>query len=96
MIEGDEKVARRWGSANHVEFPVVADPALEIVKSFGVTNSAFVALIDPDGRIDELWPGYSATMLQDLNRRAAALSGLKVKPFEAGEAPEDLYSGCPF
>ena len=96
VIEGDAEVARRWGSANHVTFPILLDPSLDLAKNYGATNSAFVALIDRDGRIDELWPGYSASMLHDLNRRASAMAGLVQEPFDASDAPEELYSGCPF
>lgn len=96
VIDGDESVARRWGLANHVTFPILPDPRLDLAKSYGATNSAFVALIDREGHIDELWPGYSAGMLHDLNRRASAMAGLTQEPFDASDAPEELYSGCPF
>ena len=96
IIDGDAEVARRWGSANRVTFPILPDPRVEIAKSYGATNSAFVALVDREGRIDELWPGYAASMLHELNRRASALAGLTQEPFDASDAPEELYSGCPF
>jgi peroxiredoxin len=96
VIDGDAALARRWGSANGVLFPIMPDTGLEIAKSYGATNSAFVALVDPQGQVDELWPGYSATMLEDLNRRAAAMAGLTKETIETADAPEELYSGCPF
>jgi hypothetical protein len=55
-----------------------------------------VALINKSGQVEELWPGYSATMLQDLNRRAATLAGLAVESVETPDAPDELYSGCPY
>lgn len=96
VIEGDATVARRWGSAHGVPFPILPDPKLELAKSYGATNSAFVALIDRSGSLVEFWPGYSSGMLSDLNRRVAELSGLTEETIDFSDAPAELYSGCPF
>ena len=96
VIEGDAAVARRWGSEHGVPFPILPDPRLELARSYGATNSAFVALIDRSGSLVEFWPGYSSGMLRDLNRQVARLSGLTEEPVEFVDAPEELYSGCPF
>lgn len=96
VIDGDASVARRWAATNGVPFPIVPDPQLELMHAYGATNSAYVALIDRDGRLDGFWPGYSVAMLHDLNSRIAALSGLSEEPIETAEAPDELYSGCPF
>ena len=52
--DGDAGVANRWRTANRAPFPILPDPRLELAKGYGATNSAFVALIDPLGQIDEL------------------------------------------
>jgi peroxiredoxin len=96
VIDGDAKTARRWGASNGVPFPIIPDPELALMHAYGATNSAFIALIALDGRIDQFWPGYSTSMLREFNARIAQLSGLPEEPLETGEAPEDLYSGCPF
>jgi len=96
IVDGDANLARRWTSANHVPFPMLPDPDLTTTRGYGATNSAFVALVGRDGRIDALWPGYSADMLRDLNRRAAAQAGLPELSIDTSDAPDDLYSGCPY
>ncbi len=96
VIDGDAAVARRWASANGVPFPIVPDPKLELTHAFGATNSAYVAVIDRSGSLDAFWPGYSVAMLHDLNARIASLSGLPEQPIETPDAPEEMYSGCPF
>ncbi len=96
VFDGDAAKARRWASLQGVPFPILPDPKVELTQRFGVTNSAFVALIDSSGKINSLWPGYSSSMLKDLNRRAAGLAGIKEELLETSDAPEDLYSGCPF
>jgi len=96
VIEGDAKVARRWGAEHGVPFPILPDPRLELTRSYGATNSAFVAVIDRSGDLAEFWPGYSAGMLRDLSRRASELAGMPEEPIDFADAPEELYSGCPF
>lgn len=96
VIEGDAAVARRWASANGVPFPILPDPELKLTKAYGATNSAFVALIDRSGSVVEFWPGYSLGMLRDLNQRVASMMGIEVETVEFADAPDDLYSGCPF
>jgi hypothetical protein len=56
-------------------FPILPDPRLQLARGYGATNSAFVALISPEGQIDELWPGYSASMLRDARVILAIESG---------------------
>lgn len=96
VIDGDAAKARRWAAVQGVPFPIVPDPHGELTREYGVTNSAFVALIEPSGKINSLWPGYSSSMLKELNHRATSLAKIKEEPFETSDAPEDLYSGCPF
>ena len=96
VIDGDPKTARKWGAIQGVPFPIVPDPKLDLMQSYGATNSAYVALIDRAGRIEEFWPGYSVSMLRDLNSKMSKLAHLETESIETPDAPEDLYSGCPF
>jgi len=96
VINGDRRVASKWTEDHGTTFPILADPGLAIIHAYGAESSAYVALIAPDGRIDKLWPGYSAEMLQELGRRMAGLAGQKEVPFTGVDAPNELYSGCPF
>lgn len=97
VIDGDETVARRWADVNGTPFPVLADPDLTIIRAYGAESSAYVALISPGGRLERLWAGYSVGMLRELTGEMKRLSGWDVKPIEAiADAPDDLYSGCPF
>jgi peroxiredoxin len=96
VIDRQSEEARSWGRANQVPFPILADPDLAIVRAYGASNSAYVALIDKRHQIEKFWPGVSEGMLDDLNQRLARLAGIEPRPIDASEAPEDLYSGCPF
>ncbi len=96
VIDGDQEVARSWAKQHGTPYPILLDPDLKLVEAFEVWNSAYVAVVAPGGQIETLWPGYSAEMLGDLSEQLARLGGTKVVPIEVNDAPELLYSGCPF
>ncbi len=88
--------ARRWAARFRVSYPLLLDPGLDLVWAYGVENSAYVILVDPTGRIAGHWPGYSASMLQELGAMLARLSASEEKPLDLSDAPDELYTGCPY
>lgn len=96
VIDGDRSVASRWVDDHGTPYPVLADPSLGLVRDFEVRNSAYVALIDRDGMIVALWPGYSEEILEEIASRLSGLTGLPQTDVGASEAPDLPYSGCPF
>ena len=69
VFDGDVTAAKKWAKQNLVEFPILSDPDLRAVREYKAENSAYVALIAKGGRIEKLWPGYSADMLADAAAR---------------------------
>jgi peroxiredoxin len=96
VIEGDTEVARSWADRHKTPYPVLADPNLEIIRACDAKNSAYAALVLPDGTISRLWPGYSAPMLRELSAQIAALTATNEPPPNMTDAPQTLTSGCPF
>ncbi len=96
VIDGDDRVARRWADRNRVSFPILCDPELRIVREYKAENSAYFAIVARGGAIERYWPGYSVGMLKEAGERLARLAGVDPKPIDATDAPDDLYSGCPF
>ncbi len=96
VIDGDVDIAQRWVDEHETPFPVLTDPDLEIIQAFEATNSAYVAVIDRDGQIVKIFPGYSAEMLVELGMRLAELTGLDEEVLDVRDAPLTYYSGCPF
>ena len=82
IFDGDVTVARKWAKHNLVGFPILSDPDLRTVHEYKAENSAYVALIAKGGRIEKLWPGYSAEMLADAAARLARLTGFIAKPID--------------
>ncbi len=97
IIDGNENVARQWVETNGTPYPVLADPNLDIIRAYNIDSSAYVALIAPGGKIERLWPGWSFGMLCELTEGMSRLSGREVDLIEAAaDAPEEIYSGCPY
>lgn len=94
VIDGGPAIARDYASVNEVRFPIVSDTTLETMKAYKAERSVYVALVATDGKIDKLWPGYSQTMLTDLNDRLGYLAGVKPKPLDLDLVPTKLTSGC--
>ena len=96
VIDGDARVAARWAKQNRVNFPILSDPELSIVHEYKAENSAYFAIIATGGTIEKCWPGYSAPMLREVSQRLARLAGVEERPTDAADAPDELYSGCPY
>jgi hypothetical protein len=96
VIDGGTGAARDYAEANHVPYPVLADPGRELISRFRAENGAYVALLTPEGVLDTLWPGCSAGMMRELSHRVAELAGREEQPIETSGLPAALTAGCPF
>ncbi len=96
IIDGDPEVAQAWVERLETPFPVLCDPDLEIVRDYQVWNSAYAALIDQEGQIVRVWPGYSEEILEEIATSLVTIAGAEKVALNFGEAPELPYSGCPF
>ncbi len=96
VIDVAPEAAKRWAGGHGVQYPILSDPACQLMHDYAAENSAYVVLIDGRGRIARHWPGYSAGMLTELGESLATLAGVKIEPIDLADAPDSLYSGCPF
>jgi peroxiredoxin len=96
VTNAPEEDAKKWKTEFAVPFPVISQPKLELMHLYGVTRSVYCLLIGKDGKIIKMWPGYNATMLQQVNEEMATALDLPVKKFDPKFAPEIMTSGCEF
>ena len=96
VIDGGAETAKGWKDLHKTPYPILLDPDLIMVKDYQVSNSAYVALINSNGQIERLWPGYSESMLKEMNRQIASLGGVAAPDLRFTDAPEEPFSGCPF
>jgi peroxiredoxin len=96
VFDGTRERARNWANRHRPHFPLLADPDREIIHAYRAENSAYLVIVAPGGKIDKYWPGYSSRMLKETGERLARLSARPVAALEFSEAPDELYTGCPF
>lgn len=88
--------SKAWKSQFAVPYPVVSQPKLDLMHLYGVTRSVYSLLVGQDGKIIRMWPGYGASMLQELNKEMAAATHQSAIKFDPKMAPEIMTSGCEF
>ena len=91
-----EDAAKKWKTEFVVPFPVVSQPHLELMNQYAVQRSVYCLLIGKDRKVIKMWPGYSASMLQEVNRMMAAATNKPVQKFDSSTAPQTMTSGCAF
>jgi peroxiredoxin len=96
VTNADTEKAKRWDVQMLPTYPVVSDPHLEIIHTFGAKNSVYSALLSRDGKIVKMWPGYSVGILKEMNKLMAKEAGVAEKPFDTKYAPLQQSSGCTF
>lgn len=89
-----QQEAADWKRDAKVPYDVLLDPSAQVALSFGAERSVYCVLINQEGRIDHMWPGYSESMLKEVNKRLALLTGVEEKPLDTAYAPKELSSGC--
>ena len=96
ITDAKPEKGKKWFTQMLVPYPVIADPELELINAYKATNSVFSVLIDKNGHIDKMWPGYSVDILKEMNSRMAKLAGVEEKQFDTKYAPIKKTSGCAF
>jgi hypothetical protein len=96
VIDADPATARSYAIAQHVPYPVLADPGAAIMRRFNARSGGYVALVNRAGVIEAFWPGSSRDALADLGRRIARLTGQAERPIDVAAMPSALTAGCPF
>ena len=96
VSDADVKDARKWSTEMGTPYPVVSNPKADIMKAYGARSSVYCAVLDREGRIVKMWPGYSRGILMEINATLAKESGTKARPFDAQYAPVEKAAGCAF
>ena len=66
------------------------------VGALSFHGSPSVRLLGKGGKVLRMWPGYSADMLQEVNKEMAVATNRPVKKFDPKFAPKIMTSGCEF
>lgn len=96
VIDGHAQEATTYLQANTVPFRLITDPTKGLMRAFKMEASASMALVDGNGQIVQVWPGYSKSTLRQLNFLLGALAKVPPREFNDRDAPEELTAGCSF
>ena len=96
ITDADAKGAKKWASEMSVAWPLVSDPKAHAMRVYGAKSSVYSALLDREGRIVRMWPGYSKGFLEEMNRRMSEVAGVPERPFDTKYAPLEKATGCSF
>lgn len=96
VTDADAKKAQKWEFEMRVPYPLVSNPTLEVMHGYKATGSLMSALINTDGTIVKYWPGYSKSMMEDMNAQMANVLHEPVRAFDTQYAPVKRTTGCAF
>ena len=96
VINTDAQGATQFIQSNTIPFRLITDPTKAMIAAYKMEASASMALIDGDGQIVEVWPGYSRDALRQLNFLTGTLAKTGPREFDDRDAPEKLTAGCAF
>ncbi len=96
VINGDAAQAKTWIKATAPKFDLLCDPSLDTMRGFEAQRGVYSVLVDAEGRIDAVYPGYSFGALRSAGARMAELAGVEEVPYAPTLAPETMTSGCLF
>jgi peroxiredoxin Q/BCP len=87
VYNGSLAGAKRWASRYGAKYPILADPDLKIIRSFGAPYSPFLISVDKSGKVENVLEGLSPRELTRLNAGAAEVAGMKVTAMTFEGAP---------
>lgn len=96
VFDGEKRDGEAFVEYGVVPYRMILDTDFSLIQQFKMTASASLALIDGDGQVVQVWPGYSQDILRQLNMLLGTLSKVGPQEFEHSDAPKELTAGCAF
>jgi len=88
--------ARAFQAESDPAFRLERDENLSATIGFGVTNSPTVLEYDGNGKLINIWKGFSAVNLKGINMAVAEASHKKLKDIDFTKAPSTVKFGVDF
>jgi len=96
IFDADKSKAAKYRADFKVPYPLLVAGSSSVYKDYESPRSVYVTLVSKDMEILKMWPGYSKTMLGELNQQIATAAGTDKQNLDFGIAPEKMNSGCQF
>lgn len=96
VIDGDAVQAKSFAGLYSAAFPVVPDKSLSVIHGFQAKAGIYAALVAKNGHLIKMWPGYSASLLKEMNHHLAQAAGVPETYFDPEYAPIQKAAGCAY
>jgi peroxiredoxin len=96
LIDSNANTTMEYIQDTKANFPIVTDPKKELINQLAFKRATYIVLINQKMQIEKAWPGYSQSVLKELNAELCRLTHQKPKSFDTQYAPKRLVSGCSF
>lgn len=96
VIDGDKTVANKYRNSFKPPYQMAYSEDTKFFQDYKSKQSVYTYLINPDGTLNKVWPGYSKASLVELNDKLAELTGLPPATLDLQMAPTEMTSGCYF
>lgn len=97
VMDGDKVVADKYQTGFSLPYQMAFTEDKDFFRSYKSKQSVFTYMINQDGTLHKVWPGYSRASLVELNDMLAEMTGLDHAEFENFDmAPTEMTSGCYF
>jgi peroxiredoxin len=94
VIDAGPRVAAKYRDDLSVPYPMLCAEDERVFRAFKSERSVYVTLVSRQQRVLRQWPGYSRSMLAELNAELARLAGTTPVSMDLSMAPEAMTSGC--
>jgi peroxiredoxin len=94
MIDAGKTEAGKFADDLGVPYPVLPVPGAEEFRRYEAERSVYVTLVSKGGKVLRQWPGYSRSMLVELDEALARACGGDPASLDVSMAPENATSGC--
>lgn len=93
VINADKKGYAAWARRFKPTFPVMLDPSLKVIRGYKAQASPWTVEVARDGKVANVWPGYSTKELKEINGRLALAAGAPVAKVDLSGAPSGSAFG---
>lgn len=87
VYNGSVSDAKSWLKRYKSTYPLIEDPALKVIRSYGADYSPWLVAVNENGTIAKVFEGASPRELEEINKMMAKSAGAKLESISFAGAP---------
>ena len=93
VLNNNEDASVKWREQFSVPYAFLADPEESIIGSYKLKKSIVTLMVDKDGKVSKVFPGYGEQEMAQLNQAVAESLKVETKEVDLSMAPKNLTYG---